>query len=535
MTSIITPKAMIFILAMALPAMGLAQSGIQPMPSLDLSGLSVSIRAAITDAEANLQSIQSMEVDGQTLAGAYGQLGDVLLIHGLTQAAQVAYENAQILEPRRLDWPYLLSVIALEQGNAQGALTLLNGALSLDPWDRASLIRRGRLLLADGQIEAAQNDFSRVLQLDPESAAAMAGLGEAALLQQQYESALTYLQLALERQPSATRLYQPLGLAFRGAGQLDQARQVMGEMGDQDVVFLDPVMDRVREQSRSPQFYQEAALAAADAGDLVGARTLLVQALTLSPNDPLIVTNYGEVLAREGLLPEAREAFLRLIELKPNDPEAWFYLAQVEELLGRGQAATVAYQRLAELSNNDRRADVGLAFVALSSGDYRGARDRFAALVNATSDEDERYRMSYWQAIALVGLEEYSRADQIFQSLMAQTGLEDSDVVMARVRLGATVLTDRSDLNQMLEWAQSLYDATPGIESATTLAMVHAAGGNFLEAQDYQAQAMFEALRDGRLDARPDLAEEMEAYRQEQYVKRPFGKSHPVFSHRSLN
>lgn len=535
MTSQITPRAMVFILALIWPVVGWTQPGLQPMPSLDLSELSVPIRAAITDAEANLQSIQSMEVDGLTLAGAYGQLGDVLLIHGLTQAAQVAYENAKLLEPRRLDWPYLLSVIALEQGNAAQALEYLHEALALDPWDRASLVRRGRLLLADGQSEAARNDFARVLQLDPESAAAMAGLGEVALQLQQHESALTYLQQALERQPSATRLYQPLGLAFRGAGQLDQARQVMGQMGDQDVAFVDPVMDRVRAESRSPQFYQEAALAAADAGDLVGARTLLVQALTLSPNDPVIVTNYGEVLAREGLLPEAREAFLKLIELKPNDPEAWFYLAQVEELLGRGQAATVAYQRLAELSNNDQRARIGLAFVALGDGRYRDAKDRFAALTDDAVDEDERYRMRYWHAITLVALEEFVQADRVFESLMVQTGFDDADVVMARVRLRATVLADRMDQDETLEWAQTIYDNEPNIDSAATLAMVHAGMARFLEAQDYQAQAMFEALRDGHLSSRPDLTEEMEAYRQEQPVTRPFGKGHPVFSYRKLD
>ncbi len=535
MNSIVTPRAMVLMISLFWSISGLAQSNLQPMPSLDLSGLSAPIRTAIMEAEANLQSIQSMDAEDRMLAGAYGQLGDVLLIHGLSQAAKVAYENAKALEPRRLDWPYLLSVIALEQGDAARALAELNQALDLDPWDRASLIRRGRLLLAEGDAASAQNDFSRVLQLDPESAAAMGGLGEVALQQQQFESAVTSLQQALARQPNATRLYQPLGLAFRGAGQLDEARQVMGAVGDRDVAFVDPVMDRVREQSRSAQFYQEAALAAAEDGDLVGARTLLVQALTLSPNDPLIITNYGEVLAREGLLPEAREAFLKLIELEPNDPEAWFYLGQIEELLGRGQAATVAYQRLAELDGTDRRARVGLAFVALGSGDYRDAESRFAALVEDASDADERYRMNYWHAITLVGLEEYQQADRIFAALMAQTELDDFDVVMARVRLKATVLGDSTNPDQMLEWAETVYDASPGIESAATLAMVYARTNRFLEAQDYQAQAMFEALRDGRLASRPDLTEEMDAYRQEQVVGRPFGQGHPVFSYRALD
>lgn len=524
------------VLAMCVVSWASAQTTPKPMPEINLDDLSPAIASIITQAQDNLETIESSDAEPRALAQAYGQLGDALLVHGLVGPAEVAYENAQTLQPERLDWPYLLSVIALDQGLLDQAATYLDQALLLDPWDRASLIRRARLSASQGALDQAQDGFERLLQLDPESAAALAGLGELALQAQDFEQAIEFLQQALALQPAATRLYQPLGLAYRGAGLVDEARAVMGEVGDRDVAFLDPVMDRVRDLSRSPQFYQEAALDAAEQGDLATARGLLVQALTLAPNDPLIVTNYGEVLAREGLLEEAREAFLKLIELQPNEPDAWFYLAQTEELLRRLDAAMVAYQRLVELAPEDARGSEGLAFVALANGQFDQAAESFRVLAQEAESQETQYRLRYWHAVALMGQGNYAAADRLLNALDEQSDGTDADVLMARVRLQASVLDVSSDaLAGALESAESLYDASPNIESAATLAMVHAKLDNYFDAQDFQAQAMFEALREGQLDTRGDLKEEMDWYRQEQPATRPFGRNHPIFGHRSIN
>lgn len=529
-------NVLLAVLAMCVASWASAQSTPQPIPEINLDDLSPAIASIITQAQDNLQTIESSDAGPRALAQAYGQLGDALLVHGLVGPAQVAYENAQTLQPERLDWPYLLSVIALDQGLLDQAAAHLDQALSLDPWDRASLIRRARLAASQGELDQARDGFGRVLQLDPESAAALAGLGELALLAQDFEQAIEFLQQALALQPGATRLYQPLGLAYRGDGLVDEARAVMGEMGDRDVAFLDPVMDRVRDLSRSPQFYQEAALDAAEQGDLATARTLLIQALTLAPNDPLIVTNYGEVLAREGLLAEAREAFLKLIELQPNEPEAWLYLAQTEELMGRLDAAMVAYQRLVELEPGDLRGEEGLAFVALANGEFDQAAQAFRTLGQQADGLEMQYRLRYWHAVALMGQSNYAAADRILSALDEQSDGTDIDVVMARLRLQASVLDVSSDvLASALDSAESLYDLSPNIESAATLAMVQAKLNNYFDAQDYQAQAMFEALREGQLETRDDLKEEMDWYRQEQSATRPFGRDHPIFGHRSID
>lgn len=529
-------NSLLAVLAMCVTSWVSAQGTLKPMPEITLQDLSPAIGSIIAQAQDNLRDVEVSDAGPRALAQAYGQLGDALLIHGLFGAAQVAYENAQSLQPERLDWPYLLSVIALDQGLLDQAATYLNEALSLDPWDRASLIRRARLAASQGELDEARDGLERALQLDPESAAAVAGLGEIALQKQDFEQAIEFLEQALALQPAATRLYQPLGLAYRGAGLVDQARAVMGEMGDRDVSFLDPVMDRVRDLSRSPQFYQEAALDAAAQGDLATARTLLIQALTLAPNDPLIVTNYGEVLAREGLLAEAREAFLKLIELQPNEPDAWFYLAQTEELLGRLDAAMVAYQRLVELAPEDVRGSEGLAFVALANGEFDQAAEAFRALGQEADSQGTQYRLRYWHAVSLMGQSNYVAADRILITLNEQSDGTDADVVMARARLQASVLDASADiLARALESAESLYDALPNIESAATLAMIHAKLDNYFDAQDYQAQAMFEALREGQLETRDDLKEEMDWYRQEQSATRPFGRDHPIFGHRSID
>ncbi len=531
-------KVGIWVSLIGLAGLTWAQSSkpLKPIPKIAMESLSVPIRSAIIVAEEELEALEAVDPDPRFLAGAYGRLGDVLLVHGLTTPAEVAYINAQVLDPNRVDWPYLLSVIASDRGDVTLARRLLDGALEIDPWDRASLMRRGRLALDEGQWDQAEQDFSRVLQLAPDSAAAAAGLGELALQRQDYPEAVRQLESALGRQPMATRLYQPLALAYRGLGELDQARSLAGITGDRDVAFRDPVMDRVREQSQSPQFYQESALQAAEMGDLLSARTLLVQALSLAPNDPLIVTNYGEILAREGLLPQAQEAFTRLVELEPNSSDAWFYLAQTEELLGQLSAAEGAYSRMLSLSANDSRAKEGLAFVSLAKGEYRRAVGAFADLAASVTEPQQSYRFAYWHAISQIGLASYAEAMEQLIELDVQSNGQDADVVLALARLQSSVIqTPEAELRRGLARVESFYQENPNADRAATLAMIHARLGEFFDAQDYQAQAMFDVLRLGGLDRRSDLKEEMEWYRQEQVANRPFGKSHPLFSHRTLN
>jgi hypothetical protein len=54
--------------------------------------------------------------------------------------------------------------------------------------------------------------------------------------------------------------------------------------------------------------------------------------------------------------------------------------------------------------------------------------------------------------------------------------------------------------------------------------MVFAALGRFDDAVDLQAQAIFEALKRGQLEVRPDLQADMERYQNAQPARVPFAR-----------
>ena len=169
------------------------------------------------------------------------------------------------------------------------------------------------------------------------------------------------------------------------------------------------------------------------------------------------------------------------------------------------------------------------AFAALAQGQFEAAAAAFAALAN----DDEALR--YWQAMAQLGQGQCQQPEALLRAEQERGGQLEPSLMDALARIWASCgSADESALQQARNWAEALYQAQPNLDSAATLAMVMAALGQFDDAQDFQGQALFEALRDGQLNERPDLVDDMERYRQGQPAEQPYAPSHPVFRRAGL-
>ena len=461
-------------------------------------------------------------------AAAFGRLGDVLFAHGFSVQARQAYLNARTLVPTVPDWHYLLGMVAIDAGRLDDAVEHLSRAVELNPFEPAARIRRGQIRIDQGRADQAAEDFERALALDPDAPAALAGMGRVALQSGDHERAADLFQQALKLSPEATRLHQPLAMAYRGMGRVELAREHLGRVGDGIEPVEDVLLQRVQSQSRSPQFYLEMALGRAAAEDLDGARQLLITALQLAPDDPVIVENYAEVVARQGDLEEARAAFQRLTELSSASPEPFFLLGQVEELRARADLAADAYRQALEREPDHLPAAESLAFVQLAAGDFAAAQARFAELAERP-DQQRQSRFAYWAALAMLGAGDCARGEAALESLR-QRFPNDGDVLLALARVRATCgAADAEALAEALEWAEAIYQLAPTTEHAAGLAMVHAALGQFDDAVDLQAQAMFEALKQGELEQRADLRADMQRYQQQRPAAIPFAPGYPGF------
>jgi hypothetical protein len=87
---------------------------------------------------------------------------------------------------------------------------------------------------------------------------------------------------------------------------------------------------------------------------------------------------------------------------------------------------------------------------------------------------------------------------------------------------------------QALETTRAMYDRDPTQQTAETLAMASAANGLFEEAVDFQAQAIFEALKQNEKSVLPWMQSNLERYKAGQPAEDPWSLDAQVYRPRSL-
>src|ERR1039458_1126220 len=86
--------------------------------------------------------------------------------------------QARELDPHDRDVPAALGKVLLDEGQPDAALTEFGRALALDPLNAVTLNNRGVALAEIGQTEAARLDFERALEIDPDLAEARENLNK---------------------------------------------------------------------------------------------------------------------------------------------------------------------------------------------------------------------------------------------------------------------------------------------------------------------------------------------------------------------
>lgn len=504
---------------------------LEPVPEIHLDDAPGPVSTAIEEALARVETVRQAQPGAAALAEAYGHLGNVLFAHEFIPQARVAYTNATELAPGEPDWHYLLGFLEYHEGALDRALARFDRVLELDNRHVQALIRRGQLHVQRGELDDADRDFAGALQRKPDSAAALGGRGRVALDRGEFQRAVEYLERALELAPDATQLNYPLGMAYRGLGRRERAREALAARGDVAVEVQDPLLAGVLSESRSAKFYLESALAKADAGELEESRKLLETAHRLAPDNARILLNYGEVLARLERFEEAHEIFSRLVEVAPGSAEHHFYLGQIKEVRGEPDAAIEAYTRALSQDEGHSQAREARGFLHMERGAFEPAAGDFRVLTDNAAGTEARIRNLYWRGLATLGGGDCDAAAGIMEQARAATEGFVGPVMNVLARLRATCASPESGTPEAaLEWAERLYQASPGLESAETLAMVQAALGRYEDAVDFQAQAMFEALKRGELEQRVDLQANMARYRDGKPSVRPYAPGDPVFS-----
>ena len=117
---------------------------------------------------------------------------------------------------------------------------------------------------------------------------------------------------------------------------------------------------------RDGEFYYEKAIQAMQRDRFEDAHKYLKRATELSPNNPLILMQYGVLVMEEGLFDDAHELLMTAHALDPSEEEIIFYLAEVHAHLGLLRDAKAYAEKYIALDPDGPFADESMEIIDFS-------------------------------------------------------------------------------------------------------------------------------------------------------------------------
>jgi len=497
------PLICAFAFILLLLGCGDARNDLKSVPQPDTSTFEAGVRTRLNTARAEFDAIAAGHPSDRELAEAYGKLAATYQAQSIHSEAEASYLNARSLEPGDKRWPYLLARLYADEGKVREAITSFETVLKLDPADVPSLIFLGRLYLTDGQPDRARPLFEKALDNGDARAAALTGLGKVALAERRYRDAADRFEAALARAPGATRLNQPLAVAYRELGEIEKSEERLRHYSPDGLEpgVSDPVLDEVNSRSAAYRSLLARAQHAATLGRLDLAERAFREAIQSDPDNLDAIANLGITLANMGRVEEGQQFLRKAVGLDANNAATHLSLGIVYDRQGLDQLAIDEYAAASSHDSNNLQAIVYRADAEMRLGSADEAASLYREAL-AKSSSSTRLQMSL--AIALIRARRFAEARATLESALKREP-SNPDMLNALARVLATASQGPvRDGPRALEISRKLYVAT-GNDPVVgeTLAMALAETGNFRDAVKMQQDAI-DALRRQGATISPD-------------------------------
>jgi tetratricopeptide (TPR) repeat protein len=466
-------------------------------PQPDLGPLEPEVAEHIRGSQQALASFLERPSEAAALADAHGSMARLYHAYELNEAAEYHYRQASANAPLDFAWHYYLGRLLQEQGRWDEASSAYADALALEPESALVLVRRGDVFLMQDRLEDAKANYLHAFFLHPRSNVLIERLGEVALGEKRYSLALEYLLPAVESQPDANRIHYFVGLAYRGLGDADLAREHLARSGQVGVEPPDPFMAEIKQMVRGERLYLLRGKLAYQAGQYQAAAEAFAKAVEAAPDSTRARVNLGSALAALKRNPEAIAEFRKALELDPEQPTAHFNLSQLLLEAGKPDEAIPSLIKAVEANPEDGVAQAALARVYRDTGDAEAALAHFRlAALNNPMDED------IWLdgAQLLLDLQRYPKALEILEQAHAKLPSSGHIAHALSQLLAAAPDPALRDGKRAVELASKVVQARPSSRHAQVLAMALAESGDCAAAADLQQQ-LLEALRKAQPDA----------------------------------
>ena len=380
------------------------------------------------------ESAQKVVADAPDRAEAWGDLGNVYLVHGWEAEAARCYQRAVNINPTEFRWFYYLG-LSTYKTDAQTAVDAFTKAIALDSDYPAVYVNHAHALRRLGRFEEARQQLTNVIKLDPENPFAELALGELSLAAKQFEDARIHLKRALKLNPDQSEAHAAMAQVALALGNREasnrhaQAARKTSKHTEMD----DPLWWEVVKVGVTAKRYAERGTRYMEIGDFATAATELAIAASSKPKDAEIWFNYGIVLLRTNRYSKARKALEHaLLIIDENDLEGGmspktpkeiafleihsnYNLGYVYERLGERVKAIAAYKQAIELKPDFAHAHSGLGVLYAKTGRIREGVALCKKATQLAPDNIELQRSLatvYWQAKL------YNNAAEVYDNIV---------------------------------------------------------------------------------------------------------------------
>ncbi|MCH6572398.1 MAG: tetratricopeptide repeat protein [Proteobacteria bacterium] len=494
-----------------------------PLP--DLTRLQPEIRVLIEPAIASFEAGRD-GLDGPELGFHFGSLGMHFHAYRMLNEARAAYRNALLLDSGNYRWSYLIALVLEELDQTDRAIAMYGISLALEPSNIAARTRLGLQFIRQGAIEEGQAQLQQVLKLDNRNAVALAGMGQIALGRKQNQRATSYFLRALDSQPEAGFLHNQVAAAYRAMNDGENADRHLQQVDQRIPVIADPVLAFVHAHRVAPVEYLRMGNELVRAGKHAEAVKAFQLATAIGPGfQPLFIA----LAQSQRVLEQDQDAYAAIdaaLKLSPSDPTANYIKAVWLDQDGSGNVAIGFYRSVLNGQPKFAKARLLLANALMRMRRFAEATVQYQRIV---AEDEQHMTARFLLGIAYLVQGNCAAAiGPIGDSLALGPGNVRVRTVAAR--LYATCPNAAADLRaQSLGYARDLYREMPGADMAVTLAMALAANGEFAEAEEYQAEAMFEAIMDQDADRQAMLYGDMQRYQQKKRALKTWPDGAEIF------
>jgi tetratricopeptide (TPR) repeat protein len=493
---------------------------LKPIVLPDLSKSSPAAQQQLSQAYARLTQKTQNRTYPADAADAYGNYGMLLMAAEYYQEAIVALNDAEMLAPADMRWPYYLAHIYRLRGATNDSIAAFERALADKPDYAPGLVWLGNAYLDRGQPDAAEPLFSKALTLQPRMVAALFGRGRAALARRDYPAAIADLEQAIEYDPSATAVHYPLAMAYRGAGETGKAQAHLALKGTGELRPPDPVLAEVDAAIESPVAYELRGDRALESGKWDEAIATLKRGLTIAPDEPVLRHKLATALAMKGDTRGAIAQFEETIRRTPDYAKSHYSLALVFEGAGQSDRATAEFTRAIEIDPNYVEAHLQLAQLLRHTGRPAAALPHFEKVLQL----DPRVADGrYGDAMALVQLRRYADARGVLEEgVRVSPDHPAFAVALARVLAAAPDdrVRDGARAMQLLQAVPAETQRTFDWGVATAMALAET--GRFDQAIAVERQAVDIARHGGDTTLASILTDRLRLFEQHRPSRQPW-------------